>query len=169
MSRRYRIASATALEVACPPLSDRPRCPSASGRRDLYTRACPQGSRPPQESGMTTAPNWAIAPAGPSPARTDSGTGCTWSLTSWVAALSAAPSRHGLWDLSTGRAFKRGPNASPHSLRTDAGSRRSTLYSTVSSRSRSVSSPASCGAGPSAQPSPLRSENTAPRARSGSN
>ena len=42
---------------------------------------------------MTTAPNWAIAPAGPSPARTDSGTGCTWSLTSWVAALSAAPSR----------------------------------------------------------------------------
>src|SRR6516164_6018153 len=76
-----------------PPLADRPRCPSASGRRDLYTRACPRGSRPPQESGMTTAPNWAIVPAGPPPARTDSGTGCTWSLTSWVAALSAAPSR----------------------------------------------------------------------------
>src|SRR6516165_3281035 len=33
----------------------------------LYTRACPRGSRLPQESGMTTAPNWAIAPAGPSP------------------------------------------------------------------------------------------------------
>ena len=93
MSRRYRIASATALEVACPPWSDRPRCPSASGRRDLYPRACPRGSRPPQESGITTAPNWAIAPAGPSPARTDSGTGCTWSLTSWAAALSAAPYR----------------------------------------------------------------------------
>ena len=67
----------TALEVARPPLSDRPRCPSASGRRDLYTRACPRVGRPSQGLGMTTAPYWVIAPAGPSPARTDSGTGCT--------------------------------------------------------------------------------------------
>src|SRR5215831_5873422 len=29
-------------KLLAPPLSDRPRCPSASGRRDLYTRACPQ-------------------------------------------------------------------------------------------------------------------------------
>ena len=77
---------------------------------------------------MTTAPNWAIAPAGPSPARTDSGTGCTWSLTSWVAALSAAPSRHGLWDLSTGRAFTRGSGTAPRSRYTDPGSDGATPY-----------------------------------------
>ncbi len=64
---------ATALEVARPPLSDRPRCSSASGRRSFYTRACPQQGHPRRESGMTTAPNWINAPAGPSPARTDSG------------------------------------------------------------------------------------------------
>jgi hypothetical protein len=77
---------ATALEVACPPgLTDLDA--PASGRRDLYTRACPQQGHPRRESGMTTAPNWAIAPAGPSPAGLGSVTGCTRTFTGWSTAV----------------------------------------------------------------------------------
>jgi len=71
---------ATALEVARPPLSDRPRCSSASGRRDFYPSLPPSWS-PSPEVGHCYGADLGNCAGGSFPRKTDNGTGCTRTFT----------------------------------------------------------------------------------------
>jgi len=91
-----------------------------------------------------------------------------WTFTSWIAALSAAPSRttlscrlhpKGYGTYRAGSAFTAGSTVTRNPS-TNQGPGTTNPYSTCSSRSLCDSAPASDAAGPSSQPSPSRRQNT---------